>query len=64
MARAYLAHGPDPALHEFLRLDYAQLQHRHGSVVSVVVPHPKLVPVTLRPGNLAAASRSIPQKES
>jgi hypothetical protein len=46
LARAYLASGPVAALHHFLRLDFDQLQHRHGSVVSVVVPRPKLIPVT------------------
>ena len=46
LARAYLTGGPDPALHAFLRLDYAQLWQRHGSVVGVVVPRPKLVPLT------------------
>jgi hypothetical protein len=45
LARAYLASGPDPALHDFLRLNFGQLQHRHGSVIGVVVPWPKLVPV-------------------
>jgi hypothetical protein len=44
-ARAYLATRPDPALHAFLRLSFAQLQHRHGSVVGVVVPRPKLLPL-------------------
>jgi hypothetical protein len=44
-ARSYLATRPDPALHAFLRLNFAQLQHRHGSVVGVVVPRPKLLPV-------------------
>jgi hypothetical protein len=45
LARAYLAANPDPALHAFLRLNFAQLQDRHGSVVGVVVPRPKLIPV-------------------
>ena len=45
LARSYLATKPDPALHAFLRLNYAQLRHRHGSVVGVVVPRPKLVPL-------------------
>ncbi len=44
-ARGYLAGRPDPGLHAFLRLNFAQLQERHGSVVGVVVPRPKLVPV-------------------
>jgi hypothetical protein len=46
LAREYLASGPDPDLHAFLRLTFAQLGHRHGAVVGVVVPRPKLVPVT------------------
>ena len=45
LAREYLAGRPDPDLHAFLRLDFAQLQRRHGSVVGVVVPHPKLIPI-------------------
>jgi hypothetical protein len=45
LARAYLAGGADPALHAFLRLDFAQLTHRHGSVVGHVVPRPRLLPI-------------------
>lgn len=45
LAREYLAGNPDPALHAFLRLDFGQLYKRHGSVVGVVVPRPKLIPV-------------------
>jgi predicted metallopeptidase len=45
LARAYLGSGPDPDLHAFLRLDFAQLQARHGSVVGVSIPRPKLVPL-------------------
>ena len=48
LARAYLASGPDPALHAFLRLNFSQLQERHGCVVGVVVPRPKLIPVPAR----------------
>ena len=46
LARDYLATKPDPALYGFLRLTFAQLQHRHGSVAAVVVPRPKLIPVS------------------
>jgi predicted metallopeptidase len=46
LARAYLASEPDANLHAFLRLNFAQLKHRHGAVVGTVVPRPKLVPVT------------------
>jgi hypothetical protein len=45
LAREYLATRPDPALHAFLRLNFAQLQRRHGRVVGIVVPRPKLIPV-------------------
>jgi predicted metallopeptidase len=46
LARAYLASGPDPRLHDFLRLHFAQLQARHKSVVGVAIPRPKLLPVS------------------
>jgi hypothetical protein len=45
MARAYLSNGADRSLHGWLRLDFAQLRHRHGSVVAPVVPRPRLIPV-------------------
>jgi hypothetical protein len=45
LAREYLTGGADPALHAFLRLDFSQLQRRHGSVIGVVVPRPKLLPI-------------------
>jgi hypothetical protein len=45
LARAYLGGNPNPELHAFLRLNFAQLQQRHGSVVGVMVPRPKLIPV-------------------
>jgi hypothetical protein len=45
LARAYLAGGADRSMHSFLRMDFAQLVHRHGSVVGVVVPRPRLLPI-------------------
>jgi hypothetical protein len=45
LARTYLAGKPDPELHAFLRLDFAQLQDRHQSVAGVVVPRPKIIPI-------------------
>jgi hypothetical protein len=45
LARTYLAGKPDPVLHAFLRLEFAQLEHRHGSVVGIMVPRPRLLPV-------------------
>ena len=45
LARAYLANGAPRDLHAFLRLDFAQLAARHGSVVGVFVPRPRLLPL-------------------
>lgn len=45
LARAYLRAGAEPSLYAFLRLDAAQLQRRHGSIVGIVVPRPKIIPV-------------------
>jgi hypothetical protein len=53
LARTYLAGGADPTLHGFLRLNFAQLEQRHGQVVGIVVPRPKLVPVPARKPNTA-----------
>jgi hypothetical protein len=46
LARAYLAGGAPKSLHGFLRMDFAQLVHRHGSVAGVMVPRPRLLPLT------------------
>jgi hypothetical protein len=46
LAREYLQSKPNPALYAFLRLNFAQLTRRHGSVVGVVVPRPKLIPLS------------------
>jgi predicted metallopeptidase len=45
LARSYLSNGADAELHAFLRMNFAQLQQRHGCVVGVVVPRPKLIPI-------------------
>ena len=44
MARQYLVGEPDPSLHGFLRLNFAQLRYRHGEFVGIAVPRPKLLP--------------------
>jgi hypothetical protein len=49
LARSYLSGGADPDLNSFLRLDFAQLLHRHGSVVGVMVPRPRLLPILGEP---------------
>jgi len=45
LADAYVRSNPDPSLLAFLRLNFAQLQKRHGSVLGIVVPRPKLIPI-------------------
>jgi predicted metallopeptidase len=46
LARSYMNNGADRPLHAFLRLNFAQLRHRHGSVQAVLVPRPRLLPIT------------------
>jgi hypothetical protein len=56
-ARAYLAGQPDARLHGFLRLNFAQLQERHGSITGIIVPRPKIIPLI---GPYAAAKTTSP----
>jgi hypothetical protein len=46
LARAYLATRPATALYDWLRLDFAQLAHRHGRVEGAFVPRPRMLPVS------------------
>ncbi len=61
LARAYLATNPDPALHSFLRLNFAQLQKRHGAVLGIVVPRPKIIPLLGAAAKISAQESSGPQ---
>ncbi len=45
LVRQYLDTDPDPDLFDFLRLGYGQLRQRHGSVVGMVVPRPRSIPI-------------------
>jgi hypothetical protein len=45
LARKYVAGGADPALHAFFYFSFAELEARHKSVVGVVVPRPKIIPL-------------------
>jgi hypothetical protein len=45
LVRDYLRSGADPALHAFLRLNFHQLEARHGVLFGLHVPVPKLVPL-------------------
>ncbi len=49
LARHYLARNPEASRLDFLRLDFTQLEQRHGRITGVVVPRPKIVPVLPRP---------------
>ncbi len=44
----YLATSPPRELSDFLRLKFATLARRHGGIVGVQVPIPKLLPVAAR----------------
>ncbi len=45
LVKEYLASHPDPEIFSFLRSGYRELWERHGGIVGVVVPRPKLLPV-------------------
>lgn len=45
----YLRTHDQPELFEFLRSDFRDMQTRHGGVRVIVVPRPKLIPVTAVP---------------
>jgi hypothetical protein len=58
LARAYLASNPDPALHGFLRLNFAQLHERHRSILGVVVPRPRIVPLLTEAAQVTAEAHA------
>lgn len=47
LVRVYLKDGTAPERHAFLRWNFAQLQAQFGSVLGVVVPRAKVVPVVM-----------------
>lgn len=49
LAESYWRSGADRGRSAFLRLSFAQLCRRHGAVVGLHLPRPKLVPVTPPP---------------
>ena len=46
LVRDYLSREPDPARYWFLKLSFGQLCRRHGAVIGLHLPRPKLLPVT------------------
>jgi predicted metallopeptidase len=45
LARHYLDTKPDPEIFNFLRFNFHQLQERHGLILGIAVPRPKIIPV-------------------
>jgi hypothetical protein len=45
LAREYLASRPPAELYDFLQCDFRELVRRHGAVVGMQVPIPKLIPL-------------------
>jgi len=45
LVEEYLKTRPDPETYDFLRHDYRGLKQRHGGVVGMKVPIPKLIPM-------------------
>ena len=41
----YLKYGADPSCHGFLRNSFTELCRRHGTVIGLHLPRPKLIPV-------------------
>ena len=60
MARAYLASNPDPTLHAFLRLNFAQLQRPRSAVLGIVVPRPKIIPLLGTAANITSQTLRPP----
>ncbi len=44
LALRWLSLDPEPRLYEFLKLSFKQLARRHGAVVGMKIPAPKLLP--------------------
>ena len=49
LVRGYLDNGADDARQAFLKLSFAQLCRRHGSVVGLHLPRPMLIPIEVMP---------------
>jgi predicted metallopeptidase len=49
LVRQYLKDGADPSRLAFLRLSFGQLCRRHGSIVGLHLPRPKLIPIHVTP---------------
>jgi Putative phage metallopeptidase len=58
----YLKRGADPIRSAFLRLSFAQLCRRHGAVVGLHLPRPKLIPVTPPPRPEPPLAPSTPDR--
>jgi hypothetical protein len=61
LAADYLRREPDPGIYTFLKLSFGQLCRRHGAIVGLHLPRPKLLP--LAGSNEAASSQRHRQPE-
>lgn len=57
LVEEYLDDHPEPEVFSFLRAGYRELWDRHGGIVGVVVPRPKLLPVGWTTARAAARSQ-------
>jgi len=57
LVKEYLADHPAPETFAFLRAGYREMWDRHGGIVGVVVPRPKLLPVGWASARAAARSQ-------
>ncbi len=57
LVKEYVLDHPEPEVFDFLNAGYRELWDRHGGIVGVVVPRPKLLPVGRLPARAAARSQ-------
>jgi len=62
LAAAYLKEGGDPSHHAFLRQSFAELCRRHGTVIGLHLPRPKLIPVPFTPHGAETSIEPTPHE--
>lgn len=62
LVKGYVKEHPDPAVFGFLRSGYRELWDRHGGIMGVVVPRPKLLPVGWSSVRIAARRQENARK--
>jgi predicted metallopeptidase len=64
LAKKYLNGGADPARYAFLRLSFGQLCRRHGSVIGLHLPRPKLIPIPFTPPHRPGSPAGPPMPDT